>query len=361
MLISRTHIEIFRNFLGLAILLIFTLAALLTCLSVPAAAQSKAPMGDATDIVRKAMANYQARELKAKEYKYVENDFISEKLSRGKLQDSELYEMIPLGTNFYRRHLAHNGQPLPPLEERNEQERLDRAIKRMEENFYQRVANPDVKIPDDNAPPGTPVDEVMFDSPFAYWQLDLQDLPNGFSFSSLGEEVSDGRKLYVVAGKPKEGVAWARRGLLDLQNFDVTLWIDEEALEIVKFEARANKKGVLARPLHATVNRQMFPGARGEAELDSANESTLWYMKGTVITREWKKVNDEVWLPSNLHVKGKKSHERDYPNGDHSSGTWEAEQQTLYTDYRKFRVSHRILPEPQTSDPSLQQQPQPPQ
>jgi hypothetical protein len=117
-------------------------------------------------------------------------------------------------------------------------------------------------------------------------------------------------------------------------------------------EARARKKGLLATPEHAIVNREKFQGARAQAELDSLYESTLWYAKGTVITREWAKVNGEVWLPATLHVKGKESHERDYPNGDHSSATWPMEQQTTYSNYHKFRVTHRILPDFSVQDPT---------
>jgi len=301
--------------------------------------------GDAADIVRKAIINYEAREPKIRDYRYIEFVYVSHKLLGGKLQDSEVYEVIPLGTSLFRRHVAHNGRPLPPLEEMNEQKRLDRAISQMEENFNKRMENPNANLPGDNVPSGTPLSAVMFNAPFEAWQLDLHSLPEGFSFRLRGEEeLSAAHKLLVVEGKPTEGTVWARRNALDLQNFNITLWIDENELEVVKVEAHAKKKGLLERPEHAIVNRQKFPGASGESELDSLYESTLWYDRGTVITWAWKKVNDEVWLPASLHVKGKESLERDYPNGDHGSATSPIEQHTTYYDYEKFRVSHRILP-----------------
>ena len=303
-----------------------------------------AETADPADVVRKAVINYQARQLKAREYAYGETDLIVEKLFGGQLRDSELYEVIPLGDRVYRRHLAHNGQPLPPEEEKSEQQRLEQAIHQMEESFQKRIENPNATVPYDNAPPGTPVSEAMFDSPFQLWQLDLASLPGGFSFH-ISVEVLEGRALFVVEGKPTEGVRLAQRGSLNLQNFDIKLWIDEQELELVKLEARARKKGLLATPEHAIVNRKEFQGARAQTELDSLYESALWYDKGTLITREWTKVNGDAWLPATLHVKGKESHERDYPNGDHSSGTWPMEQQTTYSNYHKFRVTHRILPD----------------
>jgi hypothetical protein len=251
--------------------------------------------------------------------------------------------VIPLGTDLFRRHVAHNGRPLPPLEEMNEQKRLDRAIREMEESFEKRVENPNAKVPEDDVPPGTPVSEVTFDAPFESWQLDLESLPEAFDFRDLGEQVLQGRKVFVVEGKPTGAAAWRRRGALEFHNFDVKLWIDQNEFEVVKFEAHAKKKGLLARPIHAIVNKQKFPGANGEKELDSLYESTLWYGPGTVITREWKKVNDETWLPATLDVKGKVSHERNYPNGDHGSATSPMEQHTTFYDYEKFRVTHRIL------------------
>jgi hypothetical protein len=324
---------------------ILALVALLTNGPFVATAGTTAAPGDATDIVRKAIINYEARELKIRDYKYVEFVYVSHKLLGGKLQDSEVYEVIPLGTGLFRRHVAHNGRPLPPLEERNEQQRLDRAISEMEENFDKRIENPDANLPGDNVPSGTPVSEVMFDAPFEAWQLDLHSLSEGFSFRLRGEEVSEAHKLLVVEGKPTVGTAWARRNTLDLNNFNTTLWIDENELEVVKVEAHAKKKGLLEKPEHAIVNSQKFSGASGERELDSLYEGALWYDRGTVITWEWKKVNGEVWLPASLHVKGKESLERDYPNGDHGSATSPIEQYTTYYDYQKFRVTHRILPD----------------
>lgn len=336
----------------LRIVRVLAIVAGLVSGSCPALATSAADTAQPADVVRKAIINYQARQIKAREYEYGETDFIVEKLFRGQLRDSELYEVIPLGDRVYRRHLAHNGQPLPPQEEKSEQERLEEAIHEMQERFQKRVENPNATVPaDDNVPRGTPVYEVMFDSPFQLWQFDLASLPEGFSFH-ISEQVLEGRRVFVAEGQPTRGLKLAQRGVLELQNFDIKLWIDEQELELVKFEARARKKGRLATPEHAIVNAEKFHGAQAQAELDSLYESTLWYDKGTVITREWTKVNGEVWLPATLHVKGKESHERDYPNGDHSSGTWRMEQQTTYSNYHKFRVTHRILPDFSVKDPA---------
>jgi|ERR1044071_2141841 hypothetical protein len=328
---------------------IVTVAGCIMLSSLPAS--SGAETTDPIAVVRQAIINYQARQLKAREYAYGETDLIVEKLFGGQLRDSELYEVVPLGDRLYRRHLAHNGRPLPPQEEKSEQERLDYAIHQMEESFQKRVENPNATVPYDNAPPGTPIYEVMFDSPFQLWQFDLASLPGGFGFH-ISEDVREGRRLFVVEGQPTGGVKLAQRGVLELQNFDIKLWIDEQELELVKFEAQARKKGLLATPEHAIVNRQEFHGVRAQTELDSLYESAIWYDKGTVITREWKKVNGEVWLPLTLHVKGKESHERGYPHGDRSSGTWPMEQRTTYSNYHKFQVTHRILPDSSVKEPA---------
>lgn len=321
------------------------MVALLTTGWFAAIISPSAAQGDVADIVRKAIINYGARELKIRDYRYIESVYVFHKLLGGKLQDSEVYEVIPLGASLFRRHVAHNGRSLSPLEEMNEQKRLERAISKMEESFKKRIENPDAILPEDNMPAGTPLSAVMFNAPFEAWQLDLHSLPDGFSFRLQGEELSEGHKMLVVQGKSIGDAAWAQRNALDIRNFNITLWIDENELEVVKVEAHAKKKGLLEKPEHAVVNPQHFPGASGEAELDYLYESTLWYGHGTVITWEWKKVNGEVWLPANLHVKGKESLERDYPNGDHGSATSPMEQHTTYYDYEKFRVSHRIVPD----------------
>jgi hypothetical protein len=309
-----------------------------------ALAQAGAEKSDPRELVRRTISNFKARELKARDYAYLERDFVFEKYWRGKSRHSRTYEVIPLGKALYRRQIQVNDQSLSPEEEKSEQQKLEDAIKRLDAQFDQRVAEPNANLANVQIPPGTPIAAIMFDRSFENWEMDIGSLAGGFVFHLGGEEVSDGRKVRIVEGDPTEKPGWAVRGLLSIHNFRIKMWIDEAEEQLVKLEARAINKGLLARAEYAKVNPSEFNRAAAKAELNSLYESALWYQRGMVITREWKKVSPEVWLPASLHVKGKKSHERQYTNGDHGSATWEMEQETKYWNYQKFTVTHRLLP-----------------
>jgi hypothetical protein len=325
-------------------------------LSSMAFAQAGLEKPDPTELVRRTISKFKVRELKARDYAFIERVYFFEKHSIGKLRHAITYEVIPLGMGLYRRQIRWDDQPLSQEEEKSEQQKLEAAIKRVDAEFDRRAANPDANLPDSKIPTGTPLTTVMFDNSFQTWQMDIDSLPEGFNFRFAGEEISDGRKLYLIEGDPAGKPGLAVRDQLAIQNFTMKMWVDESEEQLVKLEARAIKKGMLSQAEYAKVNPNEFDRAAAKAELDSLYESALWYERGTVITRKWKKVSPEVWLTWSLHVKGKVLMERKH-NRDSWSTSWDREQETTYWNYRKFTVTHRLLPHLPEVEPVPEAQP----
>jgi hypothetical protein len=76
----------------------------------------------------------------------------------------------------------------------------------------------------------------------------------------------------------------------------------------------------------------------GNQPQKSAGDPNQVYEPGTVLSIEWTKINGEVWLPKNGHIKGRF---RLLP----SRNVYPEEGEATYSDYKKFRVDTKVLPE----------------
>jgi hypothetical protein len=306
--------------------------------SFAARASSAADAVDPVEIVRKAIINYKARALNAKQYTCIENDGLV-LFHNGKAHLSDTYEVIPLGEKVYRRHRLHNGLSLPPNEEKSEQQKLNQ-VKQEAQKTLQRTM--------DNAGPQGEVRAwvQVVDRPYQFWEFNLETLPTAFDFTYLRQETLNGRNAFVIEGKPRETPKWGQRERhADVRNFDIKLWIDAAELEIITVQASARNRGVWAQPLYAIVNASGI----AKDELDSVYETSEFYERGTLITLQWGKVNGGTWLLESVHAKGKVSwKEPSWIN----TATADMEQQTTYSSYQKFQVTHRILPDALTKEPS---------
>jgi hypothetical protein len=173
--------------------------------------------------------------------------------------------------------------------------------------------------------------------------LPLQDLDHKFNLKFKGEHVLDGRKTYVVQAAPRH-----TKGETDAAgHFKIKVWIDQKDMQIVKAEGKAVRSGPLAHAEYAAFSSKTLSKDEIAERQKQLSESRLFYSDDTVVTQEWTKVNDELWLHRRRHVKG--SHvfviegQRRFFRSNLSTPV---EYDTVDTNYRKFRVGHRIVPAP---------------
>ncbi|MDQ1468552.1 MAG: hypothetical protein QOJ99_32 [Bryobacterales bacterium] len=262
-----------------------TLAGLFSLSTVAPAAS---PQDEAREIVRRSVKADTRNEALRRDYTYkVLNVFREPGPAR-----TELFEVLSLGGSTYRHLLERNGQPLPPEDARKEQERLDFAIqekKKLSDNERNRGAR--------KSQASRAREREMF-----------QHIPEAFDFSPLGETEINGRGTWIIAAAPKRDYNGKASGFL--RHTEGTLWIDKQDYQWVKVEARA---------------------------LDTI--SLGWFLariaKGTRISLENIRVNDEIWAPKRVAVHGsarlalvKKI---------------SADQEHIYSDYRKFQTDSRMV------------------
>jgi hypothetical protein len=219
--------------------------------------------GDAREVIRRAVAADERNWKVARNYTFAERVDLRYLDSQGRVKSREvrILDVMLLDGSPYRRLVARDGQPLPPGEEKNEQEKLARSIvERREETAAQRAE----RRGQYNRRPE--------------WQRDAwRELPEAFEFRLAGEEVRDGRGLYVIEATPRRGYQPQSRTAKVLAHLQAKLWVDKQDYHLVKAEVEAV----------TTISVGLF---------------LVRLAKGSRAAFEQTRVNDEVWLPSQVRA-----------------------------------------------------------
>lgn len=340
---------------------------------------------NAVELVRQAMSNYEARKSGSADYVYLEH--WSTRWSRG-YASSDLYEVIPIAGDLYRRHLLHNDQLLPEQDEKKEKEKLELALRQRLDQSVEINPTPDLVGRQGSPQPsqtGAPTDPELAeiqsetvaarktwddtlkrlgrDAPIysgGEWfkrlmqdlRLPLEHLPGAFDVRLKGTEILDGREAYVVVATPKlvpDDSGHRNNDDEDEQNFEMMLWIDRADTQLVKVEGKAIREGVLSsKPDYAVMDTQNYTSEAVAKAKASMYKSSLRYSRGTTLTEEWTKIDNAVWLPKRLYIKGKEiwEHTVVFETGQttQSSPAIPVTHEITYLRYQKFHVNTRILP-----------------
>jgi hypothetical protein len=212
--------------------------------------------------------------------------------------DTELSEVLMLGGRPYSRLLERDGKPLSEKDGAKEQDKLDKeAAKRAKETDRDRA-----KFEKDR------LEERRF----------AREIPDAFDFQLLGEETMDGLPVWRIQAEPKPGFK-PRQGRADLlKKVRGTLWIDQAGYQWVRAEI----------DVIDTISWGLF---------------VLRIPAGAKISFSQMRVNDEVWLPKNVHVRA-----------DAKLAllkTIRLDMDVAYSNYRKFRAESQILDTQELPDP----------
>ena len=251
---------------------------------------------DAREIVRRSV-NVGDENLKAaRNYTYRER---SQQLTldgsgRVTKTESETRDITVLEGSPYRRLIARDDKPLPPKDERKEEEKLRRITaersKETPEQRERRIAEYDRKREQDR------------DS--------VREIVDAFDFRISGEDHREGRDQYVIEGVPHPGYKPRTRNATFFPKVKGKIWID----------------------------KQDYHWARVEAEVIdtiSFGAFLVRLAKGAHLEADQTRVNGEVWLPKRLEAEAsarvalvKKFHGR---------------LEITYSDYKKFQTDSRIV------------------
>jgi hypothetical protein len=218
---------------------------------------------DAREIVRRAVAADERNWKVARNYTFSERVNLRYLDSQGRVKSQEVsaHDVMLLDGSPYSRLVARDDRPLPPAEERKEQEKLARNIAaRQGETAAQRALRlaEYVRRPE--------------------WQREAwHELPEAFNFRLTGEEVPGRDSPYVIEATPRQGYQPPSRTAKFLAHIQAKLWVDKQDYHLVKAEVEVVD----------TITVGLF---------------LVRVAKGSHAAFEQTRVDDEVWLPSQVRA-----------------------------------------------------------
>jgi hypothetical protein len=215
------------------------------------------------------------------------------KVSAGPVKTYEVYPSVERG-NTYKRLIAVNGEPVPPAE----LERQDRVHR---EDVLREAAKRERESPDDRERRLRKEAKEQ-----AEWNRTLDEVFDAYDIRLVGRETLNGHVTVVATLDPRPNHRPRTDAGKWMKKLRARVWISESDHQVVKAVAHVIDDvkfgwGVIGR-LHA----------------------------GTVAEFERTKVNNEVWLPARVEIKG---------TGRALLRRFTLNTLTVYSDYRKFNVS----------------------
>jgi hypothetical protein len=218
---------------------------------------------DAREIIRQAVAADELNWRTARDYTFlqrVESRHLDAQ-GRVKLSEVQTYDVTLQDGTPYRQLVQKDDRPLPPAEEKKEQERLAKSIaERRQQTEAERAKRLSAY-------------EMRPD-----WQREAwRELPDAFDFRLVETETLDGRGVFIIEAMPRQGYQPQSRTAKLFRSLKGRFWVDQQDHQIVKVEAEVID----------TIWVGLF---------------LIRVAAGSRATLELTQVNDGVWLPDRLQL-----------------------------------------------------------
>lgn len=252
---------------------------------------------DAREIVRKSVDLDQANWLRMKDYTWMARSTERHLDSDGKVKsvDSSAWETVMLDGEPYRRMLERDGKPLPPAEQKKQQDKLDKSVSKLAhetaEEKQRRLAEYEARRRK----------EREF----------LRQIPDAYDLRIEGEERVEGHDAWVIAGTPKAGYHGRDRETKSLLKIRGKLWVDKSTYQWIRLQAETTE--TIAFGLFLA---RLNPGA-----------SLLF---------EQVHAADDLWLPERIYMKG--------AGRVGLIKRIAMDEEITWSNYRRFQVDSKIVP-----------------
>jgi hypothetical protein len=240
-----------------------------------------------------------------RDYTYVERDVEKRLDGKGNTKSTEIktYDVLEVYGEQVQRLTEKDDKPLSPKDTAKEEEKIQKVIdKRKNESEEERKKREQREEKDRE-------DGRKF----------ITEVADAYNFKLVGTEQINGRDAWVIDGEPRPGFEPKIKEAKFLPKFHGRVWIDKDDQQLVKMDVEA---------------------------IDTV--SVGWFLarvhKGTRVTFEQIRVNDEVWLPQHVIFKV------DVRVALLKEFNVDGEQ--TYRDYKKFRTSTKILGMTEVKDES---------
>src|SRR5579859_1721258 len=231
-----------------------------------------------------------------RDYTYLERDVQHNLDGKGNTKSTEVktYEVLEIYGEQVQRLIEKDDKPLSPKEATKEEEKIQKIIdKRKNESDEDRRKR-----------------EAKQEKEREDGRKFVKEVADAYNFTLVGTELVDGREAWVIDAEPRPGIEPHMKEAKFLSKFRGRVWIDKGDLQLSKMNVECLD----------TVSWGLFLAR---------------VHKGTRVTLEQTRVNDEVWLPRQLSAKVDvrlallKNFNVDFENS--------------YRDYKKFRTSTKIV------------------
>jgi|HubBroStandDraft_6_1064221.scaffolds.fasta_scaffold04828_1 hypothetical protein len=253
---------------------------------------------DAREIVRKSVELDQVNRARMKDYTWQVHETERHLDSSGntKSVETRAWETMILYGEPHRRIIERDGKPLTPDEQRKGQEKLDKAVAKLEKETPEQRQHR--------------LDE--YEKERQKNREFLREIPDLYDFALEGDAKVDGREVWVISATPKTNARPKSGDAKALLKIKGKIWVDKAEFQWVRLEAET-----MDTISYGVFIARLSPGAK--------------------LVFEQTRVNDEVWLPK-----------REFTRGSGRLGLVKKiamEEELVWSGYRKFQVESRVVSE----------------
>jgi hypothetical protein len=258
-------------------------------------AQGKLSQEQMQNLFRAAADKDLENDKRQRDYTYIEREVQNNLDGNGKKKSTEIktYEILEIYGEQVRRLIEKNDKPLDAKDAAKEEEKIQKVIdKRKNESDDARKKREEKEVKEHE-------DDRKF----------VHEIADAYDFRLVGTESINGRESWVIDGEPRPGFVPHMKESKFLSKFHGRVWIDKYDLQLAKMDIETLDTvsiGFVIARIH----------------------------KGTRFSLEQTRVNDEVWLPKQVHYK--LNARVGLVKGYNVDG------EQTYRDYKKFRTSSRI-------------------
>ena len=247
------------------------------------------------ELIQKVADNDDKNDKLQRDYTYIEREVEHKLDGKGNTKSTEIktYDVLEIYGEQVEKLIEKDDKPLSPKESAKEDEKIQKIIdkrKNESEKDREKRLKAEEKDREDSRK----------------W---VHEISEAYNFSLAGTEAVGGREAWVISAEPRPGFVPHLKYANFLSKFHGRVWIDKGDLELSKMDAECLD----------TFSWGLFLAR---------------FHKGSRVTFEQTRVNDEVWLPLHLDVtigvrlalvKG-----------------FNIEDEQTFRDYKKFRTDAKI-------------------
>ncbi len=274
--------------------------------------ENEKPLPNVETLIKAVVANQEKIGEIREQYTFRQTETQNKLDDKGRIKESEVRvsEVTPVAGVFVERLISVNGKPLSAKDQEDEDRKVEKAVERALKNKEKRLNE---KRDGRN--------RVNDDDPYEDRSVTILSILKLSEVTSMRREMFQGHEVIAFDFEPKKGAKPKSRIETIVTKLAGTMWVDEEAQQIVRVEARLTDRFKIGGGLFASVS------------------------PSTAVALEQAKVNDEVWMPSYA--------EANFAARIMLFAKFNRSVTTRYSDYKKYSIDNRYeLTKPKTEKPA---------